>query len=100
MSRPEQAARVHDRAARQDDPGDSDPRPGEQQPQEEWGQQGGHQVCINKHVIYTSSCTCLCSKFVIFVFWHNSCLMVELCSVRQEVMSCQNYFEWSLLFVS
>ena len=47
VSRPEQAARVHDRAARQDDPGDSDPRPGEQQPQEEWSQQGGHQVCIN-----------------------------------------------------
>ena len=54
VSRPEQAARVHDRAARQDDPGDSDPRPGEQQPQEEWGQQGGHQVCINNLNLQTS----------------------------------------------
>ena len=58
MSRPEQAARVHDRAARQDDPGDSDPRPGEQQPQEEWGQQGGQQVCINNLNLQTSGGKC------------------------------------------
>ena len=41
---PEQAARVHDRVARQDDHGDTDPGAGEHQSQKEWGQHGRQQV--------------------------------------------------------